>query len=347
MMSSVYSVTDVTPTELQRHEIWRRSPGILSVLAMPGATGMSMEEIRAKIFNDPDLTERQAWSLIMQSLPMSTSEQEARAIMATGKDAERFGGSVIGPREVLTYADCRGSSEILGSSRLRSIPYPPQTLEACKDSHILIALLPCQIGYIAPNGALGRIKNAHSKRPRNETPQFFDQGIYYLDYDFDMWIEASPEESGAMGRVYDLNQDPFGWYLVRRNPHPDTYGLPWADQQNVLVRQRVLDNFHEVSCGFGLGLYTLIMRLLLQIAAAVYYPRIWLNKGVRMKSLTSFSLNEPVGQMPHNTPAYVTLNAKGNLGMDISKKACFEGKAVANEGLLTRVVWDPVLSGPY
>lgn len=120
----------------------------------------------------------------------STSQKRAREIM---------GGNMFGVEEAIKHFAVNPSKQQL--AYLAEVPFAESVLEACKDTHVLVAVFPMSILDIR-----GACKDQRL---------FYDQDWYNK--------QAFAKERGEVG-----------WHLVRKTPVDDSTSKTWDEQQKLL-----------------------------------------------------------------------------------------------------------------
>lgn len=126
-------------------------------------------------------------------LKTPVSESEARTIM---------GLNFFGINEAVRYLPIVPTDSQI--SFFLTIPFSEETLRACKDTHILVAVFPMTILEIR-----GYVRNRFSE------PIFYD----YDRRECEMFLVDVAE---------------MGWHLLRKEPEPGSSMKQWKDQQTVL-----------------------------------------------------------------------------------------------------------------
>lgn len=164
-----------------------------AVNAMLRAFGDDMGKIEHATVWDPGFTRRLA-AFVREDLKLTANFHLAREIM---------GKNFFGPREATQYFKVNyGAAEMCD---LEKIPFTPDTLEACKDTHILVAVFPFSIIDIGNIKHMGR-----------SDLNMFGASDWYR---YETW----GQEKGKVG-----------WQLIRKTPVPESYGKQWILQANAL-----------------------------------------------------------------------------------------------------------------
>ena len=121
----------------------------------------------------------------------STSQKRGREIM---------GKNFFGVEEAIKHFGVNPSKQ--PSAYLAEVPFAESVLEACRDTHILVAVFPMSILDIR-----GACK---------------DQGLFYNQDWYNK--EAFAKDKGEIG-----------WHLIRKTPVPESLNKTWDDQQQALL----------------------------------------------------------------------------------------------------------------
>ena len=130
----------------------------------------------------------------------STSQKRAREIM---------GKNMFGVEEAIKYFGVNPSKQQLAF--LADIPFTEETLLACKDTHILVAVFPMSILDI-------RGKVADIKLSAGQKKFFYEQDWYNKE-------------------VFAKDKGELGWKLVRKTPVENSTNKNWDEQQGLLGKE--------------------------------------------------------------------------------------------------------------
>lgn len=130
---------------------------------------------------------------------LSDSQREAKAIM---------GANFFGIEEATTHFGAKWNQEQLDA--LATVPFSDEVLEACKDTHILVAGYPMTLLQV-------RAKASKAKKGK----------LFYS-------TEGSWYESQAFARKTKVE---VRWYLIRKKPIDNSTNKSWDEQQALLKNE--------------------------------------------------------------------------------------------------------------
>ena len=157
------------------------------------AFGDHADIIVGQINADEGVAQRVATLCLNNGYEPSTSQAEARKIM---------GKNMFGIEEAQKHFGIVPTKPQLGY--LAEIPFSAEVLEACKDTHILVAVFPLTIPEV------------RSKAKR---------GLFY-SYD-DAWYN---------NQAFASEKAELGWHLIRKTPVEDSTSKTWKEQQALLSK---------------------------------------------------------------------------------------------------------------
>lgn len=155
------------------------------------------EETVKRINSDQGYVDQIVKAVITGGYEPSTGHVRARQIM---------GKNFFGPDDAMKHFGVQATRRQLAA--LSEIPFSEETLIACKNTHILIAV---------PSASILEIRELVSKLklPKGQKAFFYSQDWYNG--------EAFAKEKGQVG-----------WYLVRKTPVDNSTGKNWDEQQALL-----------------------------------------------------------------------------------------------------------------
>lgn len=160
-----------------------------------GALGEEADLAVTRINTEPTFADRLASFAKNGTVEVSTSQASTRAIM---------GKNFFGIEEAIKYFGVNPSRRQLAV--LGEVPFSDETLTACKDTHVLVAVFPLSIVDI---------RSIVKKLP-DQTP-FYNQDWYDK--------EAFANDKGETG-----------WQLVRKVPIANSTSKTWSEQQVLLSK---------------------------------------------------------------------------------------------------------------
>lgn len=156
------------------------------------ALGEDASEVATRINNEPAFLLQLALFAKNGGFEPSTSQKKAREIMGT---------NMFGIDDVIKHFGVNPSKAQLAA--LGEVPFSEETLEACKATHVLVAVFPMSILDIRAK-VKGELWQA-----------FFNQDWYNK--------EAFAKDRGEIG-----------WHLIRKTPVENSTNKTWSDQQALL-----------------------------------------------------------------------------------------------------------------
>ena len=156
------------------------------------ALGDDASEVANRINNEPAFLTQLATFAKNGGFQPSTSQQKAREIM---------GKNMFGIEDAIKHFGVNPSKAQLAA--LGEVPFSEETLEACKATHVLVAVFPMSILDIRAK-VKGELWQA-----------FYDQSWYNK--------EAFAKDRGEIG-----------WHLIRKTPVENSTNKTWNDQQALL-----------------------------------------------------------------------------------------------------------------
>jgi hypothetical protein len=174
---------------------WTDTPhGVISGASQRffGALGEDASDIANRINNEPAFLSQLAIFAKNGGFEPSTSQKKAREIMGT---------NMFGIEDAIKHFGVNPSKAQLAA--LGEVPFSEETLEACKATHVLVAVFPMSILDIRAK-VKGELWQA-----------FYDQSWYNK--------EAFAKDRGEIG-----------WHLIRKTPVENSTNKTWNDQQVLL-----------------------------------------------------------------------------------------------------------------
>ena len=156
------------------------------------ALGEDASEVAARINNEPAFLLQLALYAKNGGFEPSTSQKKAREIM---------GKNMFGIEDAIKHFGVNPSKAQLAA--LGEVPFSEETLEACKATHVLVAVFPMSILDIRAK-VKGELWQA-----------FYNQDRYNK--------EAFAKDRGEIG-----------WHLIRKTPVDNSTNKTWNDQQALL-----------------------------------------------------------------------------------------------------------------
>lgn len=157
-----------------------------------GALGDNASEVANRMNTEPAFLAQIATFAMNGGFQPSTSQQKAREIM---------GKNMFGIEDAIKHFGVNPSKAQLAA--LGEVPFSEETLEACKATHVLVAVFPMSILDIRAK-VKGELWQA-----------FYDQSWYNK--------EAFAKDRGEIG-----------WHLIRKTPVDNSTNKTWNDQQALL-----------------------------------------------------------------------------------------------------------------
>lgn len=163
------------------------------------------EDLAQKVIDskDNDLAKKVVRLIQNGGFEPSTSQRRAREIM---------GRNFFGVEEAITHFGVNPSKQ--QSAYLAEIPFVESVLEACKNTHVLIAVFPLSLLDI--RGACR------------------DQGLFYTQDWYNK--QAFAKEKGEVG-----------WQLIRKTPVDDSTSKNWDEQNKLLSKDEEVLSVHSVA----------------------------------------------------------------------------------------------------
>jgi hypothetical protein len=156
------------------------------------ALGEDASEVAARINNEPAFLNQLALFAKNGGFEPSTSQKKAREIMGT---------NMFGIEDAIKHFGVNPSKAQLAA--LSEVPFSEETLEACKATHVLVAVFPMSILDIRAK-VKGELWQA-----------FYDQSWYNK--------EAFAKDRGETG-----------WHLIKKTPVENSTNKSWDEQQTLL-----------------------------------------------------------------------------------------------------------------
>ncbi len=150
-----------------------------------------------EMINTQGVADRIAALILNNGYELTTSQARAREIMGTNffgiEEAVKHFGVSLSRRQIAYMSE---------------IPFSEATLEACKDTHLLVAVTPISVVEI-------RTKMAEVKLPKGQKSFLCHQD----------WYD---------GQAFANEKGQLEWWLVHKTPVPDSLTKTWEQQQRLL-----------------------------------------------------------------------------------------------------------------
>lgn len=159
------------------------------------AIGDNADEVATRINSDPAFVANIARLMVNGGYEPSTSQKAAREIIGT---------NFFGIEEAIKHFGVNPTKQQLAA--LAEVPFGEETLKACKDTHVLVAIFPLSILDI--RGICRKIEG---------------QTLFYKQDWYDK--QAFAKDKGEVG-----------WQLVRKEPIADSVSKTWNEQQALLSK---------------------------------------------------------------------------------------------------------------
>jgi len=160
------------------------------------AFGDRASELIDKLIKDPSVADRVAKLIMNNGQELSASVTRAKEIM---------GSNFLGVEEGIKMFGVEITKR--QQSFMNAVPFSETTLAACKDTHILVAVMPLSVLQI-------RAKVAEMKLPKGLKRLFCEQD----------WYDS--QQFAA--------QSEFEWRLIQKTPVDDSTSKSWEEQQKLL-----------------------------------------------------------------------------------------------------------------
>ena len=191
-----------------------------------GSLGDNAGEVALKMRDDPAFVTWLASYACQELFEPSTSQKKAREIMGT---------NMFGIEDAIKHFGVNPSKAQLAA--LGEVPFSEETLEACKATHVLVAVFPMSI------------LDVRAKVKSELWQAFYNQDWYNK--------EAFAKEKGEIG-----------WQLVRKTPVENSTSKNWSDQQALLSKDDETPKAQVV-------VYTIIGHFL--ATGESLFEKVWVN----------------------------------------------------------------------